>query len=369
MHDIPLVDLKAQVRAIRKEIAEAVLRSLESADYILGREVTEFETEFARYVGTKHAVGVASGTDALVLMLRACGIGPGHEVILPANTFVATAFAVSHCGARPVPVDVSEADFNIDLDRAAAAVTKATRAILPVHLFGLPADMDRLRSVANDTRLVLLEDACQAHGASYQGTRVGGLAAAAAFSFYPAKNLGACGDGGMVTTNDDEFAASVQMLRNYGQPKKYHHDLLGYNSRLDTLQAAILRVKLRRLDEWNARRRSIADLYRRLLADAPVKLPVEPAGRRHVYHLFVIRTERRDELLAHLNALGIGAGIHYPVPIHLHAAYRELGYRPGDFPVSERLCREILSLPIYPEMTEEQVAGVAEAVKDYFANR
>jgi len=366
MDHIPLVDLKAQVQTLRNEIAETVLRNVDSADYILGLEVAEFEAEFARYVETKHAIGVASGTDALVLMLRACGVGPGYEVILPANTFVATAFAVSHCGARPVPVDVSEADFNVDADKAAAVVTRNTRAILPVHLFGLPADMDQVRSVADNAGAVLLEDACQAHGASYRGTRAGGLAAAAAFSFYPAKNLGACGDGGMVTTNDDELAASVQMLRNYGQPKKYHHDLLGYNSRLDTLQAAILRVKLRRLDEWNDRRRSIADLYREVLADVPVQLPVEPAGRHHVYHLFVIRTERRDELLAHLNALGIGAGIHYPVPVHLHAAYRDLGYGPGDFPVSERLCGEILSLPIYPEMTDDQVVRVTDAVKAFW---
>lgn len=366
MEPIPLVDLKAQYRTIRDELAPAIQGVLDRGDFILGEDVARFEEEFARFIGAAHCIGVATGTDALKLCLTALGIGPGDEVILPTNTFVATALAATDAGARPVLVDMDEADFNLDIGRVEAAVTPRTKAIMPVHLCGRPADMDRLAAIAAPRGIAVVEDACQAHGAVYRGRKAGSIGAAAAFSFYPGKNLGAYGDGGAVTTNDDAVARTVRMQRNYGQSRKYYHDVAGFNSRLDTLQAAILRVKLRRLEAWNARRRELARMYREALAQLPLVLPSEPDGSVHVWHLFMVRTARRDELLARLNARGIGAGIHYPVPIHLQKSYERLGYRRGDFPVAERVCGEILTLPLYPEMTEAHVSRVAGEIATFF---
>jgi dTDP-3-amino-3,4,6-trideoxy-alpha-D-glucose transaminase len=369
MEGIPLVDLKPQFQELNKEILGAIQVLLGNTDFILGQDVERFESEFADFVGVDFAVGVASGTDALMLMLKGCGVEPGDEVILPANTFVATAYAVSHCGARPVLADVAQADFNLDVNKVSSVLTDKTKAILPVHLYGRVADMAGLKEISESNGVPILEDACQAHGATYLGECAGALGRAAAFSFFPGKNLGGCGDGGMITTNDEAPAQKIRMLRNYGQSKKYRHDFVGYNSRLDTIQAAILRVKLPYLDAWNQRRRELADLYRRSLAEVPVTLPSVPEEGKHVYHLFVVRTGDRDALLRYLQERGIGAGIHYPVPIHLHSAYEHLGYRVGDFPVSEKLCAEILSLPVYPEMSDDQVLAVVAAIKDFFRER
>lgn len=366
---IPLVDLRRQYDNLKLEIADAMENVLVCSDFILGKDVSLFESEFADFIEVKHAVGVASGTDALILALKACGVGPSDEVIVPANTFIATAYAVTASGARPVLVDVREFDYNLDPNKLAAVRTEKTKAILPVHLYGCAADMDAIKGFAEKYGLLVIEDACQAHGACYRQDKVGGMAKAGAFSFYPGKNLGAYGDGGIVTTNDEDLAQKIRMTRNYGQSKKYHHDLIGLNSRLDSLQAAVLRVKLKYLKDWNTKRRQLAKMYIEALEPLPVSLPCAPdSGFGHVYHLFVIRTERRDDLLSFLNTKGIGAGIHYPAPVHLHRAYDNLGYKIGDFPVAERLCKEVLSLPIFPEMTFDELYQVTEAIKQFFKN-
>lgn len=366
MADIPLVDLKVQYCGIKAEVDAAIQRVLERTDFILGDDVSRFEEEFAQFIGVPHAIGVASGTDALKMIFSVLGVGPGDEVVMPCNTFIATAYAASDAGATPVLVDIHEDDFNLRVEQVADRITERTKAIVPVHLYGRPADMDGLRDVAAAKRIPIVEDACQAHGAVYRGRRVGGIGDAAAFSFYPGKNLGAYGDGGIVTTSDETIARGVAMQRNYGQSRKYNHDTMGFNSRLDTIQAAVLRVKLQYLEEWNLSRRRIAGLYREALSGMPVVPPADPKDSTHVYHLFVIRTERRDELLSFLHRRGVAAGIHYPIPIHLQRAYSALGYRAGNFPVAERLAKEILSLPLYPEMTESDVCRVAETVADFF---
>jgi dTDP-4-amino-4,6-dideoxygalactose transaminase len=341
---------------------------MRSNSYILGEEVELFEQEFAAYCGVSHAVGVDSGTSALELLVRAYGIGPGDEVITAANTFVATTFAISYTGARPVLVDIDPCTFTVDIAQVQEAITPRTRAIIPVHLYGQPADMDPIMALARQHNLIVIEDACQAHGARYKGRRVGSLGHAAAFSFYPAKNLGAFGDGGMVVTNDPDIAETVRKLRNYGQSAKYHHELLGYNRRLDTLQAAVLRVKLKYLDEWNAARRAHARLYQQLLGGNGIRLPVEANYAEPVWHLYVIRTVARDRLQAHLKERRIGTGIHYPIPIHLQPAYRDLNYGVGDFPVTEHCAGELLSLPMYAELMPEQIAYVASSIKEFLAD-
>jgi len=360
---VPFVDLAAQYAAIGEEIDEAISRVLTDTGFILGRDVSLFEEEFAAYCEARHAIGLDSGTSALELALRAFGIGPGDEVITAANTFVATALAISYTGARPVLVDIDPRTCCIDPELIEGAITERTRAIIPVHLYGQPADMDPILELAGRHGLVVIEDACQAHGARYKGRRVGSLGHAAAFSFYPAKNLGAYGDGGMLVTNDQEVADLVRMLRNYGQSRKYHHLLIGYNRRLDTLQAAVLRVKLRYLDAWNQVRRAHAREYGELLADGSVVLPIESDYAESVYHLYVVRARDRDRLRGRLGEEGISTGIHYPVAIHRQPAYRELGYGAGSFPVTEEYARQILSLPMYPELTPAQVRRVAEAIR------
>ena len=362
---VPFVDLRAQYQSLATEVQQAIFPVLERGDFVLGREVSLFEEEFAAYCETEYAVGVDSGTSALELALRAFDIGPGDEVITAANTFIATALAVSYTGATPVLVDVDPQTYTIDVSTLESAITDGTRAIIPVHLYGHPADMDPIMEIAAKHGLVVIEDACQAHGAKYKGRRVGSLGHAAAFSFYPAKNLGAYGDGGMVVTNDGRVAESLQILRNYGQREKYHHIVQGFNHRLDTLQAAVLGVKLKHLDAWNAARHQHAQLYRQLLAHSPLVTPVEAGHAEAVYHLYVVRVEDRDSLRAYLEDRGVATGIHYPIPIHLQPGYRHLGYKKGDFPVTEGYAEQILSLPMYAELTAASIEYVAEAIRAF----
>ena len=363
--NVPFVDLRAQYESLAGEVQQAISAVLERGDFILGKETGLFEEEFAAYCGTAYAVGVDSGTSALKLALRAFGIGPGDEVITVANTFIATASAISCTGASPILVDADPRTYNIDVSRIEEAITERTKAIIPVHLYGCPADMDSIVEVAQQHGLVVIEDACQAHGAKYKGKRVGSLGHAAVFSFYPAKNLGAYGDGGMIVTDDARVAESLRMLRNHGQREKYHHELRGYNHRLDTLQAAVLRVKLKYLDEWNAARRRHAQIYGEILADYRVILPAEADYEEGVYHLYVIRVKDRDGLRAYLQDKAISTGIHYPIPIHLQPACRDLGYQKGRFPVTEAYAEQILSLPMYAELTSDAIEYVAEAIRDF----
>ena len=363
MPSLPLVDLEAQGAAFDGTLEDACLAVLRRADFILGADVAAFEREFAAYCGVDHAVGVDSGMSALELALRAMGVGPGDEVIAPANTFVGTTFPIAAAGARPVLVDVDPETSTLDPAQLAAAITRRTRAVVPVHLYGQCADMSAILRIAREHGLLVLEDACQAHGARWGDRRAGSLGDAAAFSFYPSKNLGASGDGGMVVTRDLALAERVRLLRNYGQREKGRSEVLAFNRRLDTLQAAILRVKLPRLDAWNAARRAHAAAYDGVLADLPLVRPRAGAGREHVWHLYVVRVPRRDAVRAALAEAGIGTGVHYPVPIHLQPAHRDLGYSQGDFPVAEQLAGEILSLPMYPEMPADGVIAVATALR------
>jgi dTDP-4-amino-4,6-dideoxygalactose transaminase len=359
---VPFVDLQRHHAPLMAEINAAIARVTERCDFILGDDVRAFEDEFADYCQTQHAVGVASGTAALEMLLRAHGIVSGDEVIVPASTFYATVYAVSAVGARPVLADCDETG-NLDPAAAEAAVTPRTRGILAVHLYGRLAKMDQLATIASRADALLLEDACQAHGATDGQRRAGAFGEGGAFSFYPGKNLGAFGDGGMVVSADAGVAENVRLLRDFGQPEKYRHEILGTNARLDTIQAAILRVKLPRLDDWNEHRRRAADRYRELLAGLPVELPAPAPPGEHVYHLYVVRTSGRDRLRARLADLGIATGLHYPVPIHLLGAFSPLGYRRGDFPQAERLAEEGLSLPMFPEITEEQQRHVADGLR------
>jgi dTDP-4-amino-4,6-dideoxygalactose transaminase len=360
---VPLVDLKAQYEAIDGEVAGAVNAVLTRGDFILGNETVQFEQQFAKFIGARHAAGCGSGTDALHLAMKALGLGPGDEVIMPAMTFVATALAISMCGAHPVLVDVDEATALIDPSRIGDAITDRTRAILPVHLYGQCADMDAIREIADRHELLVIEDAAQAHGATYGERGAGAMGDAGCFSFYPAKNLGAYGDGGLIATNDRAVVEKVELLRNWGSRKKYHHETIGMNSRLDTLQAAILLVKLKYLEGWNRARKSHAARYDAVLAPlGKIRLTRHDPGS--VHHLYVIRMENRDAVVEALNGAGIGAGIHYPFAVHELGAYDWLGYERGSFPVAEDWARTCLSLPLYPELPEtvpERIAGVLES--------
>ena len=361
---VRFVDLQAQTAAIGAEVQQVVAAALERTDWILGAEVDLFEREFADYCEADFAIGVDSGTSALELALRAVGVGPGDEVITAANTFIATALAITHTGADVRLVDVCPDTATIDPDEIISALSSRTKAIVPVHLYGRVAEMDAVLAIAAQHGLAVVEDACQAHGARLGGRRAGTLGTASAFSFYPAKNLGACGDAGAVVTNDPDIDEAVRLLRNYGQREKYHHELVGFNRRLDTIQAAILRVKLRHLDGWNACRIASAAAYSELLAGSNVALPGRAASAAHVWHLYVIESAQRDALREGLSARGIETGVHYPVPIHLQKAYESLGYPAGSFPVAERLAGRILSLPMYPELTRTQVEYVAVRVSE-----
>jgi dTDP-4-amino-4,6-dideoxygalactose transaminase len=357
---IPLVNLARQHESLREEIRAAVDRAVGDGDFILGRELELFENEFAAYCGVRHCVGVGNGLDALTLTLRGLGVGRGDEVITVANTFIATALAIRQVGATPVLADHDPQSFCIDPRRLAACVTSRTRAIIPVHLYGHPADMDAVSAFAREHGLAVIEDACQAHGARYKGVRCGSIGSAAAFSFYPGKNLGGLGDGGAVVTNDDNLAHWLRAARNYGATEKYRHMVQGVNSRLDTIQAAVLRVKLRHLDEWNTRRRAVAVMYRSMLADTGLALPGEAEGVEHVYHLFVVRAPQRDALRDRLMEAGIGAGVHYPTPLHRQVALSGACMTPAALRYSESYCDELLSLPICPFIRDEECTYVAE---------
>jgi dTDP-4-amino-4,6-dideoxygalactose transaminase len=364
---IPFVDLKAQHQPIEAEVLAAMSKVIRQTNFILGEEVKTFEEQFAQYCERQFAVGMDNGLSGLKLAMRAFDIGEGDEVIIPANTFVATAAAITFVGAKPVLVDIKAGTYNIDPDKIEAAITPRTRAIIPVHLYGIPADMDRIMEIANRHNLVVIEDTCQAHGAYYKGRRAGSFGHAAAFSFYPAKNLGCAGDGGAAVTNDAEAADKMRALRNCGSKEKYYHIYEPYNHRLDTIQAAILSVKLPHLDGWNAARGVHARLYNELLADTDYVTPIVPEDTVPVWHLYVIRTDYRDELQKFLGARGIGTAIHYPVPVHMQPFYAELGYKQGDFPVTEEYAPKILSLPMYAEMTEAMVREVVDALKEFEA--
>lgn len=359
---IPFVDLKAQYKSIQHEIEPAIRGVLESGQFILGSEVAAFEREFAAYCQAAHGIGVNTGTSALHLSLLAAGVGPGDEVITVPFSFVATVAAIVYTGARPVLVDIDPETFTMDPRAIEAAITPRTKAILPVHLYGQPADMGAILAIARAHGLSVIEDACQAHGAEYQGRRVGSLGDFGCFSFYPGKNLGAYGEGGMVTTNDPEHARTLRMLRDWGAERKYEHVLKGYNYRLEGLQGAVLRVKLRHLESWTEARRAVAARYDQLLGGSGVPTPHAAPYARHVYHVYAVRSHERARWQEALNAQGVQTGIHYPIPIHLLPAYADLGYRAGQFPHSEQAAREVLSLPMFPELTREQCETVCHAV-------
>lgn len=363
---IPFLDLKAPYLELKDEFDAVYHRVMESGWYVLGKEVEAFESEFATYCEAKYCSGVANGLEALHLIVRAYGIGPGDEVIVPANTYIATWLAVTHAGAVPVPVEPDEHTCNIDPARIERVITPKTKAILVVHLYGQPADMDPINALARKHGLKVIEDCAQAHGARYKGRKTGSLGDAAGFSFYPGKNLGALGDGGAVTTNDPILAGRIRLLRNYGSSTKYHNEVVGYNSRLDEMQAALLRVKLTRLDEWNERRRQVAAQYlRELSGQHKLKLPHVPEWAEPAWHLFVVRYAQRDALQKTLNEAGIGTMIHYPIPPHLQPAYSELGYVPGAFPIAERIASDCLSLPMGPHLDKAAASVVIAALNEY----
>jgi dTDP-4-amino-4,6-dideoxygalactose transaminase len=356
--------LKAQYRSIKPEIDAAIARVLESSQFVLGEEVAAFEVEFAAYCQAQHAIGVNSGTSALHLALLAAGVGPGDEVITVPFTFVATAAAIVYTGARPVFVDIEPRTFTMDVSQIERAITSATKAILPVHLYGQPADMDPILEIGRRHGLAVIEDAAQAHGAEYKGRRVGSLGDLGCFSFYPGKNLGAYGEGGAVVTNNAGYARTIRMLRDWGAERKYQHVLKGYNYRLEGIQGAVLRVKLRHLEAWTEARRAHAARYDRLLAGHGVPTPEAVSYSRHVYHIYAIRTETRDSLQQMLHDQGIQTGIHYPIPVHLLPAYADLGHGPGDFPCSESAANEVLSLPMFAELNDDHIETVAAAVRE-----
>lgn len=359
---IPFLDLKAQYESIKDEIAPAIQRVLDSCSFIGGEPLESFERDFAAYFGTSYALGMANGTDALHLVLRGLGIGPGDEVITAANSFIASASAIVMAGARPVFVDIDPLSYTIDPAAIEAAITPRTKAIIPVHLYGQPADMRPIMEIATRHQLFVVEDAAQAHGVDYEGQRVGSIGHVACFSFYPGKNLGAYGDGGAITTNDVELVQRLKELRDHGRTSKYEHAVVGYNSRLDSIQASVLHVKLRYIDGWNRQRQQIAAWYKLALQGSDLVLPEVRPGSTHIHHLYVVRSNERDALQKQLAEAGIATGIHYPIPLHLQPAFRDLGYRVGDMPHTEAAAQQVLSLPMFPELTHEQVEQIAGAV-------
>jgi len=360
---VPFLDLKAQYRGIKTEIDAAVLAVLDSTQYVLGQYVAEFEKAFANYCSAAKGIAVNSGTSALHIALLAAGVGEGDEVITTPFTFVATIAAIDYARAKAVLVDIDPANFNIDPARVERAITPRTKAIIPVHLYGQPADMDPILEIARRHKLVVIEDAAQAHGAEYKGRRAGSIGDMACFSFYPGKNLGAYGEGGLVTTSNTEYEHKLRMLRDWGAERKYHHEIKGFNYRMEGLQGAILGVKLRHLEAWTEARRRRARQYIELLAGSGVQTPAEMGYARHVWHVFTLRVGERDRMQAELNAAGIATGIHYPIPFHLQPAYSDLGYKHGDFPNAEAAAREVLSLPLFPEMTDAQMSEVVAGVR------
>jgi len=363
---IPYFDLPAQLRSLRKEIDAVIAKTIDNCSFCLGPDVAQFERDFASYCGAQHAVGFNSGTSALHIAMLLLNIGQGDEVITTPTTFVATSWAISYVGARPVYVDIDDETFTMDPKRVEKAITPRTKAVMPVHLYGQPCDLDPLLEICRKHNLPLVEDAAQAHGAKYRGKKVGTFGAMSVFSFYPGKNLGACGEGGALVTNSAAFAARARSLREHGSTVRYYHDEVGYNYRMEGIQGAVLGVKLKHLDVWTRERRRVAHRYHELLADSPLQLPREAAYAESVYHVYVVRHPRRDELKKHLEANQIGCALHYPVPLHLQKCYQSLGYREGDFPVAEKAARECLSLPIYPELTDDQIQRVAGVIRDFF---
>ncbi|MBE0683427.1 MAG: DegT/DnrJ/EryC1/StrS family aminotransferase [Anaerolineales bacterium] len=365
---VPFLDLNAPYKELKQELDSAYQRVMESGWFIMGAEVESFEHEFAAYCGVKHCIGLGNGLEALHLILRAYGIGAGDEVIVPANTYIATWLAVSYSGAVPIPVEPDPRTYNLNPSLVEAAITPKTKAIMPVHLYGQPADMDPILQIAEKYNLKVIEDAAQAHGSLYKGRLSGSLGHSASFSFYPGKNLGALGDAGAIVTNDDELAENVRMLRNYGSKVKYFHDVKGFNSRLDEMQAAFLRAKLPHLDEWNERRKRIAAYYLDHLADLPgLTLPYAPAEITPVWHIFVVQTPHRDALQQFLKSKGVGTLIHYPVPPHLSKAYAELGFPKGAFPITETIASSALSLPMGPHLSIEEAEYVGNMIREYFS--
>jgi dTDP-4-amino-4,6-dideoxygalactose transaminase len=364
---VPYLDLPAQMRPLRKEIDAAIARTLDNCSFCLGPDVAQFEKDFARYCGAEHCLGFNSGTSALHVAMILLGVGQGDEVITTPATFVATSWAISYVGAKPVYVDVDDATFNLDPKAVERAISPRTKAILPVHLYGHPADLDPLLKLCAIHNLPLIEDACQAHGAKYRGKVVGTFGAMSCFSFYPGKNLGAYGEGGALVTNNAAYAARARALREHGSTQRYYHDEVGFNYRMEGIQGAVLGVKLKHLDTWTRERRRVAHRYQELLADTPLQLPREASWAESAYHLYVVRHPERDALKKHLEANKVGCALHYPLPLHLQKCYAHLGYKEGSFPVAEKAARECLSLPIYPEMTDSQIERVADVVKDFFA--
>ena len=364
---IPFVDLKTQYKSIKDEVLAEINKVLDNTNYILGQQVADFEAQFAKFCDCKYAIGVASGTDALHLAIKALGIGEKDEVITVANTFIATVLAISYSGATPVLVDIDPKTYNIDIDKIEEKITEKTKAIIPVHLYGRPVDMDRLKAIADKHNLKIIEDACQAHGATFKGKKTGSFGIMGCFSFYPGKNLGAYGDGGAITTNDEQLYNNLKMMRNYGSPKKYYHDYIGYNSRLDTLQAAVLNVKLKYLKNWGDSRFANAKIYNeKLKGVGDIVTPDIDGLESHVFHLYVIRTKRRDELLKYLNENAVQCGIHYPVAIYDLGAYKDLNLSGKDFPVTDEISKEILSLPMFPELDQQQIDTVVSVIKKFF---
>ena len=364
---VPYLDLKAQIKPLRAEIDAAIAKAIDNCSFCLGPDVAQFEKDFAKYCGAEHCVAFNSGTSAEHVGLMLLNVGPGDEVITTPYTFVATSWAISYVGAKPVYVDVDDATMNLDPKLIEKAITPRTKAVLPVHLYGLPFDVDGIRDVCRKHKLPLMEDACQAHGAKFKGKTIGTFGEISVFSFYPGKNLGAFGEGGALVTNNAEFAKRARSLREHGSTVRYYHDEVGFNYRMEGIQGAVLGIKLKHLPQWTSERQRVAKRYAELLKDTPLQLPAEPAYAESVWHLYVVRHPRRDELKAYLDANGVGCALHYPLPLHLQKCYASLGYKAGDFPNAEKSANQCLSLPIYPELTEAHIQRVAEVVKAFFA--
>jgi len=363
---IPYLDLPAQLRSIRRDLDAAIARTVDQCSFCLGPDVAQFEKDFAEFIGAEHCVGFNSGTSALHVAMLLLGVGPGDEVITTPFTFVATSWAISYVGAKPVYVDIDDATFNLDPKLIERAITPRTKVVMPVHLYGHPFDVDAILAVCRKHKLPLVEDAAQAHGAKYKGKTVGTAGAISCFSFYPGKNLGACGEGGALVTNNAAFDKRARSLREHGSAVRYYHDEVGYNYRMEGIQGATLGVKLKHLAKWTNERRRVAHRYHELLADTPLQLPREAGYAQSAWHLYVVRHPRREDLKKHLEANGIGCALHYPLPLHLQKCYANLGHQAGDFPIAEKAARECLSLPIYPELTDQQIRRVAEVIGSFF---
>jgi dTDP-4-amino-4,6-dideoxygalactose transaminase len=364
--NVPYLDLPAQIRGIRKDLDAVIARTIDNCSFCLGPDVAQFEKDFAKFIGAGHCIGFNNGTSALHIAMLLLGIKPGDEVVTTPFTFVATSWAISYVGAKPVYVDIEDATMNLDPKLVERVITSRTKAIMPVHLYGQPFDLDPILAICKKHKLPLVEDTAQAHGAKYKGKIAGSFGEISGFSFYPGKNLGACGEGGALVTNNAAFAARARSLREHGSTVRYYHDEVGFNYRMEGIQGAVLGVKLKHLDKWTNERRRVAHRYHELLKDTPLQLPFEADYAESAWHLYVVRHPRRDEFKKHLEANGVGCALHYPVPLHLQKCYAHLGHKPGDFPVAEKAARECLSLPIYPELTDGQIQRVAAVVKEFF---